>query len=80
VLRADLKVGVQIAEDGPVGPRAGHEHSTVNNRPRQNWGPHTNNNIIIFATQMTTPQAFRSTPIEFLFFYNNFLHFFALGN
>jgi len=28
---------------------------------------------------MTTPQAFRSTPMEFNF-YNNFLNFFALGN
>jgi len=33
---------------------------------------------ILSATPMTTPQAFRSTPIEFNFFYNNLLDFFAL--
>jgi len=34
---------------------------------------------IISATPMTTPQAFRSTPIEIIL-YNNLLNFFVLGN
>jgi len=34
---------------------------------------------ILYATPMTTPQTFRSTPMKFNFVYNNFLNFFVHG-